>query len=306
VTLILDPPAFTLEAVRALNRVHTWNGGTPLNDLFNPDGTQKFPRARLLRAPGFSALADMADNRSSRVGRVGETPRFTLPSSKTIGYEGVIEATNEDDLQNFTAQLVSTFSARDATMLISPFTGVDQNWQFTGRVVALDVPQEFASSMKGITRGHSRSFTVQIRLDEPFFYTSNLLADFWFAGGTKTITNLGTAPTPPRFELPGPGTNATLINTTLGVQLRISGINVLTGNFLVIDFKDQKIQQRTGAGVITDLPNALDESLTTWWDPGVDGLRGVRNPDQDGTNILSMPGGGFASVNVYWRHAMHA
>lgn len=307
-TIILDPVPFTGQSVPGLEAVHIWSDLVAMNDLGN------FPRVRLRRIPGFHALPDFEDNRTPRFGQIGENPRFSIPNGKNVTYEGTIEALDNDSLREFEGRLGSAFSRRDGRMSITPFNwSSSQPWYYDARITAFDPPEELPESMRTFTQGFERKFTLGLRMSDPRFYTAVRTAEArtpavaavagiqlpWrlpvvipdLTGGSSgvlTVVNLGSAPVDPVIDLYGPAKNPWLENETLGVGIYFKEVEIANGSFIRLDFNSRSILL-DGAD---ELRGKLNDEESTWWDPGVPGLRplepGMGN--SDGTNNLRYGG----------------
>lgn len=94
-------------------------------------------------------------------------------------------------------------------------------------------------------------FPLSFRAVDPFWYdVNNNTTVYTTFGGAVNVTNNGDQDARPVWTLTGPFTNATLVNNTTGKSLTLTGVNILTGHFLVIDTR--LTNQSASGGTIKD------------------------------------------------------
>jgi hypothetical protein len=294
-------------AVPGLNGTHRWNDLVTLNDV------SVFPRVRLRRIPGLHTLPEREDVRDLPVGRDGEIPRDSARRGKSVVYEGLVEAQNQTDLDDFRETLLEMFGdgTAEGRMVIaprSPFVG--PTYFYNAAVMALDIPEEHPASARRISYGFERPFTLGLRMSNARFYKEPAKTDTTAAitpssgtslpfilpvsltppdeaSGTVIVENEGSAPTDFVVDLHGPSTNPFFANDTIGKRIRLP-FEIPVNNFVRIDFRQRSVLlngiDRVG----------YDREATTWWDRGSVGLRRGTNALRYGGDTIQDPA--FAEI----------
>jgi hypothetical protein len=304
--------------VPGLNGIHTWNDGVALNDL------SVWPRYRLLRIPGLHTRPEMEDTRDQPAGRLGEIARRAILRGKNLVYEGVLEARNQDELEQARDALLAAFTTTtEGRMSITRADGSDPFF-YTARCTALDPPEELpdAAALHRSTYGYERAFTLGLRLSDPRFYSDPAKGPLqtgavvpqagtplpWrlpvaliapgAASGVVVVTNAGTAPADPVVEMHGPALTPAIVNDRLGLQVRLA-LSLAAGQFVRVDFRDRSLL----LGGSEDVGALLDRDATTWWDDAdlsQMGLQPGDNPLRYSADGLQDPAFATVTFNDAW------
>lgn len=231
--IVLDvPPVGPGVAIWGLEARHTWNGAVMLNDLTS------FPRYKLDRISGLTALGDSEDVRELAVGRLGEVPRRSFRRGKTITYEGRIQAQTLEEMREAEAALRAAFADQltERRMIVTPHPSYRTGSRyFRARSLALEIADEQGSPFN-ITRGFQRAFVLSIRSSDPRYYDSeedvnSLVVPNTDDAVTMTCDNTGRTATDPIFTLTG-GSGVTArpvrLATTAPLPAHTRSGNVLT------------------------------------------------------------------------------
>lgn len=298
-----------------LNAVHRWNDAFSLNDIWNLDGTMKFPHVQLRRIPGIHDLPPMEMRQDPAVGRrYRDIPRSTLRVGKDMVYEGTIRARSQADLEDIVADLLEAFQEEEVgEMKITPFDGAP-SFVYSARCSAASPGSELPPSRTGLGLGWERSITIGVHMSDSRFYdeasTLEIASAAGVAGGLTIPTNVpfdlaesatlpnsvsidydGRAPMDPVVNIVGPTIEgARLLHLEQDRTLTV-GPELLAGEILEIDFNERSMV--IGA---VDASDYLDDANTDYWDRGVHGL-------VKGDNTVVLYGGLGAGMSLEWRRA---
>lgn len=274
---------------RGLEATHVWTPDEPATSPVVLNDRGALPRFWLDRIGGFKSLPDADDNRQSRTARIGESPLPGLVRGKTITPEGRIQATSLQELRQQESLLQAALGERDLeggwAAVPKPGLGDDTfHWETRGRVLQLDVDDEFTYDANAQPTPWQKAFLLGIRLSDPrWTWTDTQLSAE--NASQVTVTNEGTAPAELVVTVGGASGTVTVFNDTIGDQLRFVG---LPAGDLVLDSA-----ARTATIAGDDVLAYLDSFASTWWDRGRPALR-------RGANTIRQTGG--SSVQVSFRH----
>lgn len=274
--------------VPGLTGIHELGPGGPrLGDL------TLWPRYRVVDIPGFRGLGDLEDQRDLPAGRNREIPRKAVRRGKTFTYQGVVEARNQDELNQAVDTLVAACAPTDELLIsITPKRVAEGSFTFMGQPTALDPPESLpdVTALGRPTYGYERTFALGIRMSDPRFIgptqpvvqtagITNIggtplpwvlpipIAAPGSSSGAATVTYAGTAPGDPVFNLYGPSTNPGIRSDTVNKELRWT-LSLTVNDFLVVDFRDRSVLLNG----TEDVSYLIDRGRSNWWDGDVGGL----------------------------------
>jgi hypothetical protein len=149
-------------------------------------------------------------------------------------------------------------------------------WLYFGRVTQFEIVDEQTVGPDAIYP-HVRSFVLAVRQHDPRYYRWNPADGGGFVGvgslpvdgSAQTLTNEGTAPADPVFEITSPGASVTIFNATTGKTLALAGLPSLAGSVLTVDFGLRVAYKDFFA---LDLTGYVNLASTNAWDFGAAGL----------------------------------
>lgn len=169
-----------MRAVPGLNAVHIING-VRLNDKTDDSGVPILPRVRLLKIGGWNNRPNMTARRTQFIGRsMREGNLSTTLDGKPLVYDGIIEARNQDELEEYIALLQYALSPTNEQMIMVEPYYTDERYFYRGQIEAFDPPEELPSSMF-VRYPFSRSFTLGIYMLDPRKYSLSPV-DMWSDG----------------------------------------------------------------------------------------------------------------------------
>lgn len=145
---------------------HTWfatsSSAFTINDL---EGG--LPQARLDRITGLFSLPEFTDLRDPVVAGNGEVIYPSFSRGKTITYEGHL-ITPDESIYAYRWQMLQVMGNRanpEGTMQITPHPAWGSGmWEFTGRVLACDIDDEYVSSnLTDLPSPYQLHFVLSIR-----------------------------------------------------------------------------------------------------------------------------------------------
>lgn len=88
------------------------------------------------------------------------------------------------------------------------------------------------------------------------------------SGGTATVVNAGTVPTPPTVRIYGQATSPAVTNLTTGETLSLIGLSLSSGDYAEVDMAAETVTLNGDAG--TSLVGSVDVPRSTFWrlEPG--------------------------------------
>jgi hypothetical protein len=256
------------EGPPGLDAVHTWRGidlGLREADVWT----------KLTKLTGYYSLPDADDNRGPRSGRRGEVVYPGEERGKTVVYEGEVRAKTLSALRTKATNMRAAFRKRrqEYQMDITADGGVTP-WHFNARVIQFDMDDEQTNGLEAVWPW-KRPFSIGLRLGDPRFYYSDS-EDFktaaYASGSSHNLTNQGTVDTEPVFYIDrsaatDPG-DITLENLTDPDNERILVWRNVPVTHFRVNFFLRRAHQDDGTGTL----RYLDESASTWWDEGKEGM----------------------------------
>jgi hypothetical protein len=136
-----------------------------------------------------------------------------------------------------------------------------------------------------VTIGEAR---IELIAEDPILYSQTLKTqDITFAAGSGVVANSGTAPVFPTVRVHGNVLNPSIMNSTLGRSVSLSGVTIAAGNYYDVDMLEETVEDPTGASVY----NYVNDDDFFWLDKG--------------NNTISLggtPGGsGYRKVTLTYR-----
>jgi len=265
-------PVAQIDGPLGLEGIHIWNAAITLNSL------ESFPRYKLTGITGLFDLPDAESNAFIPVAKPFEMPTPSMVRGKTIVYEGVMEASNQQSLAQMRTNLRAAFQNRtvEQQMIISPHADYGAiSWAYRARVLACSVEETLDDRSLTETRNpYKRNFTVTVRMMSDARYyrvgaTQSISGD---SGETVTFTNSGNAPVDPVFVIDGSIDGDLVIERTGNPdarRLELNDLSIGSGNELVINFATRRIY-RTSDGI--DRDGKLNFADSNWWDEDIWGL----------------------------------
>lgn len=249
-----------------------------------------WPRFKLTGMTGFRDRADIDDNRASNTGRVGESVYPGLERGKTVVMQGIIQAKSVVDLDLARTLFVGSAGPVDATNMHHTAPSARGGVEFDSfvRVIDYTCEEDFTYVPTSLPSPWQRNFTLTYRMHHPYFFETTNPHTATDASALS-LTNGGNAPTEPKFTITHTaGDDITITNTTTGKLLKF--VNCPGGDLIVV-FID-----RTAKVGSTDCIPLLDDTLSTWWDEGADGLT-------PGVNAITISGAS-GSTTADWLDAV--
>lgn len=274
---------------RGLEATHVWTPDEPATSPVVLNDRGALPRFWLDKIGGFKSLPEADDNRQPRTARIGESPLPGLVRGKTITPEGRIQATSLQELRQQESLLQAALGERDLeggwAAVPKPELGDNTHyWETRGRVLQLDIDDEFTYDANAQPTPWQKAFLLGIRLSDPRWTWTQ--AQLSAINATQvTVTNQGTAPAELVVTVAGASGTVTVFNDSIGAQLRFAG---LPAGDLIIDSAARTAQVAGG-----DALPYLSSLLSNWWDGGVPALR-------RGTNTIRQTGG--STIQVAFKH----
>lgn len=291
-------------SIPGLNAAHQWRGLVWLNDK------SSWPQVKLRRLPGFHTRPETQLQSDLPAGRMGELPRRSFKSGKSIVYEGNLRARDQASLESFRSELLAAFGDDDVgQMVITPYDLPGPPRFFNARVSALDIPEELPPDANRESYGYERPFTLGLRLHDPRFYDYSekefstapmildagtslpwtlpvVIASSGTSSGGMEVENEGTCPTPFEVDLYGPVTNPRLLNLTIDRQIAFKDLSIATGQFVRVNYFTGEILLNG----TEDVSWRRDPLRTDWWDMDApDGLVAGINELRYTGDVISDP-----------------
>lgn len=268
--------------------------GTGTDTLTLNDKTAGLPRYYVSTMGGWRSTGDVELPAEANTGRMGERPRLGFRRGKTITLEGVTQAQNLAALRSAEDDLIDAFwdTTQEQRLEIQTKATPGGVWVpryfLMARPVSVDGPEMQPVSPFRETSGYERSFVVTLRLSDPTFYFvtqtvatgpllsasgSGVLVPFTppitlpagASGGSLSVTNDGKTDANPIIRLDGPIKDPDIYNDTIGRHLSLLGVEIGSGSWIDIDFKERKV-------LLESVSDFRNYRAGDWWDRNVPGL----------------------------------
>ena len=155
--------------------------------------------------------------------------------------------------------------------------------------VQVQLNAEIQTTFKGgeVTIGDMR---IELIAEDPILYSQTLTTqDITFASGSGVLANAGTAPVYPTARIHGNVLNPSIMNSTLGRTISLSGVTIAAGNYYDVDMLEETVEDPTGASVYNYVNsddffwlNKGNNTITLGGTPGGSGYRKITFSYRDG------------------------
>lgn len=247
------------------------------------------PRIECERMIGLHALPEADDNREPAYGQIGERIYPSLARGKTITYEGTVYGRTLSELRTLMNQLrglAGTYRSVEAPINVRPHADIGgTEWVYYARVMALDADDEQLLGPEAMPTAFQRPFILTLRQSNPRAYAvSDLISDGGTSGAVVSVTNAGTAPTDPIFDIEDltDGTIELIRSAPGGATLTFGDdLELEAGESLEVDFGQRRMRRLPDGA---DFTHKMLFEDSNWWDALVGGI-------EPGENALTVVGG---------------
>lgn len=244
--------------------LHGWH--TIRGIVMNVHTPGTWPRYKITKMQGFRDRPDADDNRAPSTGRPGETVYPGDERGKTVVVEGIIQAKTVVTMEQARMAYLEAVGPNGPTVMhhAAPTDRGGVEFDSFVRVLSASCDEDFSFGPSAIPSAWQRNFAFTYRMHHPYFFETSDPHTVTHAT-TLACPTAGNAPTEPKFTITHTaGDDVTITNTTTDKLLKFVD---LPGGDLVVTFID-----RAAKVGVTDCVRYLDDSLSTWWDEGADGL----------------------------------
>lgn len=214
-----------------LYRLSSGQGAGIVDDVtFNPSGGRGI--GYYIKVPKIDGLWDSEkrDERQNVPGRKGELSGIIEDGGKTITLAGTIRGKDVTGLRQGQRDLQAAFADKAAHAFRFQSWIDDQPLEIMCRKnQRLDMAEEQTSLR------WERSFTVQLRADDPRAYSVVSQTSILTVGAGDTANNAGTDETHPQTRIYGSMRNPVLTNLTTGEHLAWTDLDIADGDYVLID-----------------------------------------------------------------------
>lgn len=175
-----------------LEAIHTWDAD---DAAFLMNDKDNWPMVKVRKIDGLRSLAEMDAVSDAKSGKLGEFPRASVRSGRTVVYSGSVMARSLAGLRELEANMLAAFNANsEKEMLIQPSPYYDTgSRKFSARAVDLQIPDEQTAPPTALSYGYERDFILTLRLSDPRLYDPTLVTDT-SSSGSAALTQLVTNP----------------------------------------------------------------------------------------------------------------
>ena len=138
-----------------------------------------------------------------------------------------------------------------------------------------------------VTIGEAR---IELVAEDPILYSQTLKTqDILFSAGSGVVANSGTAPVFPEVRIHGNVLNPSVMNSTLGRQVSLTGVTIAAGNYYDLDMLEETVEDPTGSNKYNYVSsddffwlNKGNNTISLGGTPGGSGYRKVTLTYRDG------------------------